>query len=315
VISAPLLGKGDEAFALGRWWQQFLDAEVEDAFQRYALPLHAVALQRMLIVGGLGWLGFSANDWLMGGTAMLATSLPLRLASAAACFGMSWWLRRDDLDARTIGRIATAASVVCLGGIAWMLYLAPATGLPLAMLAAMVTIAVYLLIPNRLSRALLIAMAANVAFLAVAARLGTFTPVALAAVAVVQAGVNVFGFIVAQDIQRTWRREFQAYVGQQRVAVHDHLTGCLNRRYLSEQLLPAEIERASRYKTWLSVIVCDADHFKAVNDRHGHPTGDAVLRALAAQLLAGTRRGVDGVVRFGGEEFLLLLPSTARPCR
>ncbi len=58
------------------------------------------------------------------------------------------------------------------------------------------------------------------------------------------------------------------------------------------------------------MVVCDIDHFKSINDTHGHQSGDAVLQHIASVLRATTRRHVDSVVRYGGEEFLLLLPQT-----
>ena len=89
----------------------------------------------------------------------------------------------------------------------------------------------------------------------------------------------------------------------------DHLTGIANRRAFFEA---AEIEltRWRRQPRPLSLLLLDADHFKAVNDQYGHPAGDAVLRDLAATLSASFRE-VDVVARVGGEEFAVLLPSTA----
>jgi diguanylate cyclase (GGDEF)-like protein/PAS domain S-box-containing protein len=86
----------------------------------------------------------------------------------------------------------------------------------------------------------------------------------------------------------------------------DHLTGLANRRAFFEA---AEVEllRWVRSPRPLSVVMIDADHFKAVNDRHGHAAGDAVLRHLAAAL-SSTFRDVDVVARIGGEEFAVLLP-------
>jgi diguanylate cyclase (GGDEF)-like protein/PAS domain S-box-containing protein len=89
----------------------------------------------------------------------------------------------------------------------------------------------------------------------------------------------------------------------------DHLTGIANRRTFFEAG-EIELARWRRQPRPLSLLLLDADHFKAINDQHGHPAGDAVLRDLAATLSANFRE-VDVVARVGGEEFAVLLPSTA----
>jgi diguanylate cyclase (GGDEF)-like protein len=91
-------------------------------------------------------------------------------------------------------------------------------------------------------------------------------------------------------------------------SVRDPMTGLFNRGYF-DTLLDFEIERARRYGRRFALVMVDADHFKRINDTHGHPTGDAVLRALARALRLGVRQS-DVVVRYGGEEFLLLLHET-----
>ena len=88
-------------------------------------------------------------------------------------------------------------------------------------------------------------------------------------------------------------------------SVRDTMTGLFNRGYF-DTLLDFEIERAKRYGRKFALVIVDADHFKRINDSHGHPTGDAVLRALARALRLGVRQS-DVVVRYGGEEFVLLL--------
>jgi two-component system cell cycle response regulator len=94
------------------------------------------------------------------------------------------------------------------------------------------------------------------------------------------------------------------------LATRDQLTGMLNRREL-DRILAEESERAQRFGQPMALVMVDIDHFKAVNDTHGHPAGDAVLREIARRL-AGLLRSVDRVARYGGEEFALVLVQTDR---
>jgi diguanylate cyclase (GGDEF)-like protein len=89
-------------------------------------------------------------------------------------------------------------------------------------------------------------------------------------------------------------------------ATRDALTGLWNRRALTE-ILTREINRCTREALPLAVVIADIDHFKQVNDIHGHPSGDEVLREYAARLVA-VIRPYDTIGRYGGEEFLLVLP-------
>jgi two-component system, cell cycle response regulator len=89
----------------------------------------------------------------------------------------------------------------------------------------------------------------------------------------------------------------------------DALTGIANRRHF-DATLAREVERAQRYRRPLAVAVCDLDHFKAVNDTHGHAAGDAILKAVA-EALAGCVRNSDLVARVGGEEFGVIAPEVA----
>jgi two-component system cell cycle response regulator len=90
------------------------------------------------------------------------------------------------------------------------------------------------------------------------------------------------------------------------LAVTDQLTGLHNRRYLTSQLADL-IERVRVDGAMLSVVVADIDHFKSINDTHGHDVGDLVLKEFATRLTANVR-AMDSACRFGGEEFVVIMP-------
>jgi len=90
------------------------------------------------------------------------------------------------------------------------------------------------------------------------------------------------------------------------MATRDPLTGLFNRREMSK-VLEDEVERAQRYQRPMAVLWIDFDHFKDINDTYGHAAGDSVLRSIS-RLLLGSVRSVDFVGRFGGEEFVIVLP-------
>ncbi len=94
----------------------------------------------------------------------------------------------------------------------------------------------------------------------------------------------------------------------ERLAITDAHTRAFNRRYLLPRL-HEEMARSERTGSPFSLLVMDLDHFKDVNDRHGHAAGDAVLRLFAERVREATRRQ-DVLVRWGGEEFILLMPDT-----
>ena len=92
------------------------------------------------------------------------------------------------------------------------------------------------------------------------------------------------------------------------LARHDPLTGTANRRYFFERA-EQEFMRSRRYQTPLSITLIDVDHFKHINDQHGHATGDEVLKLLSQKISALLREN-DLLARIGGEEFAILMPST-----
>ncbi|MEO6278555.1 diguanylate cyclase [Roseateles sp.] len=95
------------------------------------------------------------------------------------------------------------------------------------------------------------------------------------------------------------------------VATRDELTGLSNRREM-QALMDQELQRSLRHGYQFCIAIADLDHFKRVNDAHGHAAGDIVLRSFA-QAGQGALRATDVIARWGGEEFLVLLPDTAMP--
>lgn len=94
------------------------------------------------------------------------------------------------------------------------------------------------------------------------------------------------------------------------MAITDALTGLFNRRRFHDVLI-SEYERAKRYNTPFSLVMVDIDHFKRVNDTFGHSVGDGVLKEVSA-ILKRSIREIDTASRYGGEEFILILPNTVK---
>ncbi len=113
----------------------------------------------------------------------------------------------------------------------------------------------------------------------------------------------------ASELLRTQLLEINALQADLREqAVRDPLTGLFNRRYLAE-MLDRELARAARESTSVGVVMLDIDHFKGLNDSRGHKAGDVMLQALGQLLRLQTRLG-DIACRYGGEEFVIILPKT-----
>jgi diguanylate cyclase (GGDEF)-like protein len=119
----------------------------------------------------------------------------------------------------------------------------------------------------------------------------------------VKIGAAIFKFLTGSSIETSYHEEIY------RMTIIDGLTGAHNKRYFIE-FLEREIARCQRYQRPLSLLMFDIDHFKKINDSHGHLTGDYVLKELARRLL-GRIRKEELLARYGGEEFAVVLPETS----
>jgi diguanylate cyclase len=120
--------------------------------------------------------------------------------------------------------------------------------------------------------------------------------------------VGLYGESLRKKLYRSGLKLKEAYRRIEELAELDELTGSYNRRCIM-RMLGEEMTRARRIETRCSIALIDLDWFKRINDAHGHPTGDEVLRTFAITMFANIRT-IDRFGRYGGEEFLLVLPDT-----
>ena len=133
-----------------------------------------------------------------------------------------------------------------------------------------------------------------------------------AAVVLRAAYLVVIGYLSAVAARTRWQQhddQVERNTTLSSMAAHDGLTGLLNHRSFHLRLAD-ELARAQRTSTPLALVLVDLDHFKEINDRHGHLVGDEVLRSVA-EVLVDVARETDVVARVGGEEFCMLLPDTS----
>ncbi|WP_307170101.1 GGDEF domain-containing protein [Duganella sp. HH101] len=290
---------------------EFSDPAAEQAFLRHHLATTQAQLRVTFVFCSLFYLSFAVTDVIWLGyslhTAVLAGA---RLLVAASALGSLVLLRRRPVSIAVTRVVASVVEVAGAAGFLLIAALRPGEFSLHAISMSIVVIVIYIYIPNRLLYAAAIAAPATLGFLLLADRLGHLRSVELATMAALLALTNLFGYVAARRYQLLLRNEYSAQTVLKNLSVRDPLTGCYNRRHLHEQLLETEISRAQRYRLSLTVIMSDLDHFKAVNDNYGHNGGDAVLQRFGALLQSMTRDSVDSVVRYGGEEFLLILPET-----
>ncbi len=298
-----------DALAIDPLASEFADRRTEHTYLEHQQPRTRAQLAFTLLFCTLFFLCFFATDLaalgLVPDTALL---LGARLVVALTAGSCAWLALRRPL---TIGATRLAASVAEAVALACFMVIAvhrPGEFHWHAMSLAIMLLVIYLYIPNRLAWAAGLAAAATGCFMVLTMLFAALDFADMLTLGMLLALVNTFGALAARRYGHVAREEFRAQVVLQHAAERDHLTGCFNRRYLHEQLMGAASPLQASEP--LTVILCDIDRFKQVNDTHGHAGGDAVIRCFAGLLQSVARDGIDSVVRYGGEEFLLVLPGT-----
>jgi diguanylate cyclase (GGDEF)-like protein len=296
--------------AIARLRGEFVCAATEAGF------LHAQArtilrdLRRALILCSLFYMMFSVSDVLALG---LAGAMPSLLARCAVPVLAYAGLRHAWQAAAPVAAAYRVASTFTLLGMLTYMVVAwrrPADTLLHGTSVGLMAVVILIFIPNRLRTAAAIALGSSLVFIALAWCRHLESTRHLVSMTMLILFANAFGAVAANRHARLWREQYRTQQVLTNLSVRDPLTGCYNRRHLNAALLDGEIARARRYRLSLSLIMCDLDGFKAINDTYGHHAGDALLRGFAHLLQAMTREAVDTVVRYGGEEFLILLPET-----
>jgi diguanylate cyclase (GGDEF)-like protein len=283
----------------------------EAAFLQHKQAQTQTLLGFTLVFCASFYMAFSLTDFaVLGAGPTFLQLLGARVLVAVTAGSCAWLAYRRELSIDAARIAACVSEAVALG--CFMIIAAKRTSEFHwhAMSLAIMLIVIYLYIPNSFINAMVLALFATSGFLALALNLSDMTPADVLTMTMLLTLANAFGALAARRFNIASREEYRAQTELKFAAERDHLTGCFNRRYLQDNLMDAELLRAQRFGHSLSLVICDIDNFKRINDTYGHADGDAVIRAFAGLLRRSTREGVDSVVRYGGEEFLILLPET-----
>jgi diguanylate cyclase (GGDEF)-like protein len=296
--------------AIARLRGEFVCATTEIGFLHEQAPTILRDLRRALIVCSLFYMMFSVADVLaLGLPGAIPTILARALVPALAWAGLRH-ARRAAAPVKAAYRVASVFTMLGMVTYMFVAWRRPDDTLLHGTSVGLMAVVILIFIPNRLRTSVAIALGASLAFVALAWVQHHESTRHLVSMTMLILFANAFGAVAANRHARLWREQYRTHQVLTNLSVRDPLTGCYNRRHLNAALLDGEIARARRYRLSLSLIMCDLDGFKAINDTWGHHAGDELLRCFADLLQAMTRESIDTVVRYGGEEFLIILPET-----
>lgn len=315
-------------YRISRLWAEFVDPAMERAYRLHMQPLLARHLRVALWVWGCLLLAFGLQDLqALGMSDEFLILAGCRALQAALVFALALLLPRYPGLAAS-GYAVTALEITGLVLFLPIYFLRPDIATITVMVLALMLLAMFLFVPNRLKLTLLSA-AVGVALILVSIwSKGLGADVFIGALILMSLPM-ITGFFATQQLHTVQRRQFAMYSQARRAnrelkkeverrrlleeelkrqATTDPLTGLFNRRQY-EMLFRRERERCRRQGSAICVAMADLDRFKALNDEFGHDGGDEALRHVARLFTSKLREG-DVVGRFGGEEFIILLPDT-----
>ncbi|GGY35752.1 GGDEF domain-containing protein [Pseudoduganella albidiflava] len=307
----PLQDLSTSRLTIDRRRAEFADPACEARFLQHCLPERNAQLKTSLLCAAGFYVVFGATDIAtLGPTGIAFALIALRVAVALVALGGYLAICRRPESVATSTGASSALLVVALAVFMVVCWYQPGTLPWNVMSQALIVMAVYVNFPNRLGYTVAIGAGSSAVFGAMQVVQGYLKADDVLTLVLLLILSNVLGYLAARRLHLSQREQFCATMLLRQMADRDPLTGCHNRRVLQQGLLAAELARARRYGSALSVVLCDIDHFKRINDTHGHAAGDQVLAGFAGLLQAMTRETVDSVVRYGGEEFLIVLPQT-----
>lgn len=323
------LGTGSQ-WRLRGWCAEFADRSTEKSYQAYCQ--HFTARQLLLAMGtwAVLLLLFAIPDYLaMGWSASFQGLLAMRVGVALCVLVFMRAVVRKPWLA-TQGWWTSVVELIGLSGYMLLYVLRPEIAVWTYAMTLLMLIMLFVFVPNRLCSALAVALVGALFTLVMLSQSGTLQTREFVVLGLALALPIVTGYVSAWRVQMLQRQQYALLMAarasndqlrqevEQRRALQealriqasiDPLTGLNNRREY-EKLFTYEMARARREGHALSLVMLDLDHFKHVNDEHGHAAGDEVLRRVA-QLCREKFREVDIAGRLGGEEFVVLMPNTA----
>lgn len=317
-----------KSYDISKWSAEFVDPSVERDYRSHMQLLIARNLRVVLRVWAVSLLVFGLLDFeALGWTADFYILAACRVLQASLLIGLSVMLHwRPQLGSD--GRAVTVLEIIGMLLFLPIYFKRPDIAAYTVVIVAFMLLAMFLFVPNRLKLTCIAAIAILALMLGAIIIKGVGGDVLVGAVFVLTLP-TVVGFFASQQLQTVQRRQFAMYSAAERAnrelqreverrrvleeelkrqATTDPLTGLFNRRQY-EMLFGRERERCRRQGATLCLAMADLDFFKALNDELGHDNGDIALQHVA-QLFSTQLREGDVVGRFGGEEFVILLPDT-----